>query len=91
VGALDTPFNREAAGPEAFYFVDCGDALERVITDIAELPEAEDARLRDGNVHRAAEHFSLAAVADAYEDLLVAAADASRFTKVTVPTRWSDG
>ena len=91
VGALDTPFNREAAGPEAFYFADCGAALEHVIRAVADLPEDEDARIREGNVHRAAEHFSLAAVADAYEDLLVAAADTSPFGKVTVPTRWSDG
>ena len=62
-----------------------------MIGDIADLPEDEDAALRDGNVRRAAEHFSLAAVADAYEDLLLAAADTSPFRKVTVPTRWSDG
>jgi glycosyltransferase involved in cell wall biosynthesis len=90
VGALDTPFNREAAGPEAFYFGDCGSALEDVIAAIADLPDAEDARRRDENVRRAAERFSLAAVADAYEELLLAAADASPFRKITVPTRWSD-
>lgn len=91
VAALETPFNREAAGPEAFYFDDCGEGLEQVITAIADLPDAEDRRLRRENVRRAGERFSLAAVADAYEDLLYAAATASPFRKVTVPTRWSDG
>jgi glycosyltransferase involved in cell wall biosynthesis len=90
IGALATPFNREAVGPEAFYFQDCGETLERVITFMDELPPAIDRRLRDDNILRARERFSLAAVADAYEDLLVAAADASPFGKVTVPTRWSD-
>jgi glycosyltransferase involved in cell wall biosynthesis len=90
IGALATPFNREAAGPEAFYFQDCGEGLERVVRFMADLPPAVDRRLRDDNVLRARERFSLAAVADAYEDLLVAAADASPFRKVTVPTRWSD-
>jgi glycosyltransferase involved in cell wall biosynthesis len=90
VGALATPFNREAAGPGAFYFEDCGVDLERVITTIAELPEPDHLRLRNENVLRVGEHFSLAAVADAYEDLLVAAAGTSPFRKVTVPTRWSD-
>jgi glycosyltransferase involved in cell wall biosynthesis len=90
VGALATPFNREAAGPGAFYFEDCGADLEQVITTIADLPAADDLRLRSENVLRVSEHFSLAAVADAYEDLLFAAAETSPFRKLTVPTRWSD-
>jgi hypothetical protein len=65
--------------------------LERVITDIADLPEADDRRRRRENVLRAQERFSLAAVADAYEDLLHAAAATSPFRAVTVPTKWSDG
>jgi glycosyltransferase involved in cell wall biosynthesis len=90
IGALATPFNREAVGREAFYFQDCGEELERVIAFMAQLPPAVDRRLRADNVRRAGEHFSLEAVADAYEDLLYAAADTSPFRKVKVPTRWSD-
>ena len=90
IAALGTPFNREAAGPEAFYFDDCGETLEGAINAIADLAPAEDRRLRQANRRRADERFSLEAVADAYEDLLAAAATTSPFRSVTVPTAWSD-
>jgi len=90
VGALGTPFNREAAGPDAFYFDDCGSALEDVIVAMADLPSDDERLRRSRNVARASEQFSLGAVADAYEDLLGAVASTSAYRSVTRRTRWTD-
>lgn len=70
---LDTPENREVAGPDAWYFgneIDLTALLERA----DRLSERELGRLRLASSERAAREFSWSAVAAAYLNLLVSPA-----------------
>jgi glycosyltransferase involved in cell wall biosynthesis len=66
---LDTPENREVAGPEAWYFADAA-GLADLLRAAANLPEAELERLRAAIRSRAAELFSWATVGDTYLGLI---------------------
>jgi glycosyltransferase involved in cell wall biosynthesis len=66
---LDTPENREVAGPDAWYFADAA-GLAELLRHAADLPEAELERLRAVIRSRAAALFSWATVGDTYLDLI---------------------
>jgi glycosyltransferase involved in cell wall biosynthesis len=67
---LDTPENREVAGPDAWYFADLIGLVQR-LRDAAAVPADELAKLRESSRTRAAALFSWSAVGDTYLDLLV--------------------
>jgi glycosyltransferase involved in cell wall biosynthesis len=82
---LDTPENREVAGPDAWYFAD-GHELATLLREVAELPDPELDRLREVSRARAAELFSWSSVGDTYLRLIVGAGssegeDRSRATR----------
>jgi glycosyltransferase involved in cell wall biosynthesis len=66
---LDTPENREVAGPDAWYFAD-RDELVALIRKAASLPTEEIRRLGESSRERAARLFSWANVGDAYLQVL---------------------
>lgn len=66
---LDTPENREVAGPEAWYFADEKE-LAILLGDVDRLDEARLTELRDATGVRAAALFSWARVGDTYLTLL---------------------
>ena len=66
---LDTPENREVAGPDAWYFAD-QDELAALIRKVAGLSTKEVRRLGAGSRERAARLFSWTTVGDAYLQLL---------------------
>jgi glycosyltransferase involved in cell wall biosynthesis len=66
---LDTPENREVAGPDAWYFAD-QDELAALIRKVAALSAKEVRRLGAGSRDRAARLFSWTTVGDAYLHLL---------------------
>jgi glycosyltransferase involved in cell wall biosynthesis len=66
---LDTPENREVAGPDAWYFAD-QDELAALIRKAAHLPIDEIRRLGAASRERAEHLFSWSAVGDAYLDVL---------------------
>lgn len=66
---LDTPENREVAGPEAWYFAD-EDELAALIRVAVNLPTDEIHRLGALNRERAARLFSWSTVGDAYLHVL---------------------
>jgi glycosyltransferase involved in cell wall biosynthesis len=66
---LDTPENREVAGPDAWYFADASNLAE-LLRAAADLPESELQRLRAAIRSRAAALFSWATVGDTYLDLI---------------------
>jgi glycosyltransferase involved in cell wall biosynthesis len=69
---LDTPENREVAGPDAWYFGD-EDDLARLLGEVDRLDPARLTRLRENTGRRAAARFSWAAVGGTYLDLLAGA------------------
>jgi glycosyltransferase involved in cell wall biosynthesis len=66
---LDTPENREVAGPDAWYFADESE-LAILLGDVDRLAEGRLAELRMATGNRAAELFSWARVGDSYLGLL---------------------
>ncbi len=66
---LDTPENREVAGPDAWYFADEAD-LADLIRKADALGKTELGRLRALSADRAREKFSWSAVTDAYLELM---------------------
>ena len=66
---LDTPENREVAGPDAWYFAD-EDELAELIRKAAQLSDREIRKLGNASRDRAARLFSWVAVGDAYLQLL---------------------
>ncbi len=88
IAAVDTPFNREAlAGCGDYFAIGLGD-LGPVLQRIREEP-AEDGEARRGAARaRAREQFDLGDVADAYEQLLAAAAGRSAWKTARLVTRW---
>lgn len=66
---LDTPENREVAGPDAWYFADEADLIE-LIGRADRLPPKRLSQLRERSRARAREHFSWDAVASDYYALL---------------------
>jgi glycosyltransferase involved in cell wall biosynthesis len=66
---LDTPENREVAGPDAWYFGDEAD-LARLLADVDRLDDPQLTALRGISADRAAELFSWATVGDTYLRLL---------------------
>lgn len=86
--ALDTPFNREAAGECASYFSGFDEDLLATLTDvIAEEPGHSQAR-RDAGKKRALTRFSLESVTDAHERLFRAAAGSGSRSGVVIDTEW---
>jgi glycosyltransferase involved in cell wall biosynthesis len=86
--ALDTPFNREAVGPTGEYFADPATDLGPLLRAVAaELP-AHGQRRRDAAGERARTSFSLEAVADAYEGLLLAVSERSSWRRTALAGRW---
>lgn len=84
--ALLTPFNLEALGEAGIYFSDFEEELPRMLkqADIS----TSDEHLRQHAHDRVTELFSLNAVADAYEALLLAVADRPPWRRTVLPTRW---
>jgi glycosyltransferase involved in cell wall biosynthesis len=66
---LDTPENREVAGPDAWFFADEGELVQR-LHEVDQIPEGELQRLRAATQARAAALFSWERVGAAYLDLL---------------------
>jgi glycosyltransferase involved in cell wall biosynthesis len=66
---LDTPENREVAGPEAWYFADEAELI-RLLQQADRLRAVQLAQLRESSRARAREHFSWDAVARDYLRLL---------------------
>jgi glycosyltransferase involved in cell wall biosynthesis len=66
---LDTPENREVAGPDAWYFGDEHD-LSVLLTEVDHLDEEHLTELREATGRRAAELFSWSRVGEAYLGLL---------------------
>jgi glycosyltransferase involved in cell wall biosynthesis len=66
---LDTPENREVAGPDAWYFAD-QEELAALIRKVASLSADEIGRLGAASRERAGRLFSWSAVGDAYLQLL---------------------
>jgi glycosyltransferase involved in cell wall biosynthesis len=88
--AYDTPFNREALGPDAATFsLDPPDLVDLLRVALAETPDAETAR-RDAARRRTVEHYPIKAVADAYEAILSEAAGQRRGRRIRISTRWAD-
>lgn len=86
--ALSTSFNREAAGDTATYFSSFPDDLPVLLRGIeAAGPTAYD-ELRQRAQQRVLELFNLEAIADAYEELLLAVAEAHPWRQTTITTRW---
>jgi glycosyltransferase involved in cell wall biosynthesis len=88
--ALDTPFNREAAGGTGDYFTDFDDSLDAALV-AAFATDTADLVLRDSAIERASTKYSLHDVADAYEDLLSNMANSGSFRTITASTHWTDG
>jgi len=87
--ALDTPFNREALGPDAATFsLDPPDLVERLESTLAQTPAIEMER-RDVARQRIAEQYPIKAVVDAYESILVKASGRRRRRHIAIPTRWA--
>ena len=66
---LDTPENREVAGPDAWYFADLDELVQR-LRDVVVLPLDDLGRLRESSRTRAAALFSWSAVGETYLDLI---------------------
>jgi glycosyltransferase involved in cell wall biosynthesis len=66
---LDTPENREVAGPDAWYFADA-DSLADLMRKAADLPTAALEPLRAASRSRAAALFSWSTVGDTYFELI---------------------
>jgi glycosyltransferase involved in cell wall biosynthesis len=66
---LDTPENREVAGPDAWYFAD-ESGLARLLDDVDRLDQGRLAELREATALRAADLFSWSRVGDTYRRLL---------------------
>lgn len=66
---LDTPENREVAGPQAWYFAG-EDDLAELLRQVDRLPPAELQALREATRSRAAELFSWDRVGASYRELL---------------------
>ena len=71
ISAFDTPFNREAAGEVGNYFVDPTKAVEESKYLLSEDSESR----RQLAIQRVRDHFSMKAIADQYEELLLATAN----------------
>lgn len=87
--ALDTAFNREALGGAGTYFADFVDGLPRLLREVVREDAAASAARRQAAARRARSRYSLAAVADAYERLLVEVAMRPAWRSVALPTPWS--
>jgi glycosyltransferase involved in cell wall biosynthesis len=74
---LDTPENREVAGPTAWYFADEAD-LVGLIERVDRLADAELDELREATQSRAAALYSWQAVGGAYQELLIGDANSPR-------------
>jgi glycosyltransferase involved in cell wall biosynthesis len=91
VAALDTPFNREALGPEGRLFAPDLHDFASVIKDVLARSDDERAAARTSAADRVCSLYDLASVVDAYEDVLVAAAQARPRPLISIPTKWSRG
>ncbi len=87
--ALSTPFNREALAEAGYYFDDFGSSLTEHIERLAAAPPQAGDSHRRAAVSRAAGEFRLTDVADAVEQLLIAAADRPARSSLAIDTRWS--
>ncbi len=70
---LDTPENREVAGPQAWFFADEAE-LAALLRKVDRLPAAERDALGAASRERAAERFSWDAVGHSYLQLLTGGA-----------------
>lgn len=86
--AYDTVFNREALGEAGTYFADFTDDLPATLRRLADQDEERSRASRARAEARARSHFSLKAVADAYEDLLVGASERSPWRRTVIATAW---
>ena len=85
--ALDTTFNREALGDTGDYFASPAEVGPLVRAVLAE-PERVNEAKREAARARARQHFSLEAVADAYEALFRTVARESAWSQHELATRW---
>lgn len=84
--ALDTEFNREALGPAGTYF----STFDELPHALHEAKTEPDAGYRGAARIRAQEVFSLEAVTDAYEELMLEVRARRARHSVTIPTRWAE-
>ena len=87
IAALDTPFNRETLGAAGRYFT--LDSLATELGDVLAESDGAAQQVRCDAQSRAAARYSVAAVVDGYEELLISAAVSPSRGPVVVPTRWS--
>ncbi len=85
--ALDTPFNRETLGDAGIFFTI--EDLDNVLRQVIEQPAELEREHREHARHRAATRFDTGSVVDAYEQLLVAAANGPAGRTLSLPTRWN--
>lgn len=86
--ALATPFNREALGEAGSYFDDFATELPGRLREIEASSPTETRAYRDAAEARALHLFSLTAVTDAYEALLLEVRRCRPWSQVVVPTSW---
>lgn len=90
--ALDTPFNREALGDAGDYFETFGPNLTHRIDAAEEEPKEASAKHRSAVRERVSRHFSTQAIVDAYEDVLIAAAQRRPLQSgLALATQWRLG
>lgn len=87
--ALDTPFNREALGPDGEYFSCFKKDLPRLFETL-DLSPNRDQHLRHQVSERASTVFSHYRVVEFYSDLLRVASAAPKRRNIELPTPWRD-
>lgn len=86
--ALDTRFNREALGEAGWYFTDFESSLIGALGAACRDADLTE-EIRKESRRRATELFAPEAVVDAYEQLLLWAAETPSRDKIAITTRWS--
>jgi glycosyltransferase involved in cell wall biosynthesis len=89
IHALDTVFNREALGDTGSYFVDFEADLGRTLAAIDDEDCETGASMRERARQRAATRFSVEAVVDAYEQLLLEVVAAGARARTVLRTQWA--
>ena len=87
--AFDTAFNRDTLGPKGQYFDFDGDSLTAALEQVLMDSEIDDELQRVEASLRIGDRFSVKAVCDGYQDVLVAAAAGSARRNLAIETPWA--
>jgi len=88
IAALDTQFNREVLGETGLYFARDAQSIRAAICQLERQSPKERDGYRSAARERAMERFDLGAIADAYEELLLAVAESPRRTQIRITSNW---